>query len=757
MSDAAERPDLDAIVVGAGFAGLYMLHKLRGQGMSVRVLESADGVGGTWYWNRYPGARCDIISIDYSYSFDAELQKEWKWSERYATQPEILRYLIHVADRFDLRRDIRFDTRVAEAAWDGGAHLWRIMTEAGEKMTARHYIMATGCLSVPKDLDIDGLDDFEGEVYFTSRWPHEPVDFTGKRVGVVGTGSSGIQVIPKIAKQAASLTVFQRTPNFSIPARNGPLDAALVAQFEKDPDAYREAARNSMIGVPGEMSQESAMAVSEDERQRRYEDMWQKGTLHSIFAAFGDLIINPASNEAAAEFVRNKIRSIVNDPEVAETLVPNGYPFVTKRPCLDDGYFAAFNQPNVTLVDLKKDPIEAVTETGIRTVGGAHEFDALVFATGFDAMTGAVVNVNIRGRDGLALAEKWADGPRTYMGMTVAGFPNFFLITGPGSPSVLSNMAVSIEQHVEWIANCLKDMAENGQDVIDASSVAEEAWGTYVNDAGDMTLYPQANSWYMGANVPGKPRVFLPFIGGVDAYRRACNDIRRQRLSWASTCPARAASRRSDGDRPALPARTCRWCWTCSAASGLPPLESLDHEGLRAVMAGHEGTIPAGARGRRDRRRHLWPGAAGEMAYRLYRPATPGPHPVVLYFHGGGWVIGAQDSDDPLCRDLCVRSNAVIVSCDYRHAPEVRFPGAVEDAVAALDWVGAERREARRHPGSAGRRGLERRRQPRRGRRAARAGQWRPGAVGAAPDHAGHRQRFLAPLLHGLNAHGPGA
>jgi len=684
MSANEQNSAFDAIVVGAGFAGLYMLHKLRGQGLSVRVLEAAGGVGGTWYHNRYPGARCDIISIDYSYSFDADLEKEWQWTERYATQPEILAYLEHVTDRFDLRNDIQFDTRVAEAAWDNATSTWHITTDDGSTITCRYYIMATGCLSVPKDVDIDGLDRFEGEVYFTSQWPHEPVDFSGKRVAVIGTGSSGIQCIPEIARQAAALTVYQRTPNFSIPAHNGPLELERIAEFEKDRAAYREAARNSFIGVPGELSQVPAIAVSEEERQARYEHMWQQGTLFDMFASFGDLIVNPASNETAADFVRGKIRSIVEDPDTAETLCPEGYPILTKRPCLDSHYFETFNLPHVELVDLRRNPIASITAAGIETADGAREFDAIVLAIGFDAMTGAVVKANIKGRDGLTLADKWADGPRTYMGMTVAGFPNLFLITGPGSPSVLSNMVVSIEQHVEWIGDCVKFMTEQDYQVIEASPAAEEAWVTYVNDAGNYTLYPRADSWYMGANVPGKPRVFLPFIGGVDAYRRACNDIVAGGYVGFHLAGEGGAVTNDGIVRPFRPDVTA--VLEILAAAGLPPLESMDAETLRAVMAGLREQSPPGPEVG-EIVDGTYPGAAGEMAYRLYRPAGEGPHPVVLYFHGGGWMIGSQESDDPFCRDLCVRSGALIVSCDYRHAPENRFPGAVEDAVAALHWV----------------------------------------------------------------------
>ncbi len=678
-------PDVDVAVVGAGMAGLYLLHKLRGMGRSAVCFETAAGVGGTWYWNRYPGARCDVESLDYSYSFDPELEKEWTWSERYATQPEILRYLEFVADRYDLRRDIRFETRVDQAAWDEGASCWRIRTDGGDEVTARHYVMATGCLSMPKELDIEGADRFGGEVYFTSRWPHDGVDFTGKRVGLIGTGSSAIQSIPLIAREAAELTVFQRTPNFSLPAHNGPHDQEKVSALAQDRDAYREAARWSRGGVPAEPSEVPALAVSADERSAAYEGAWAKGGLFATLGLYADLAVNPAANETIADFIRDKIRGIVDDPETAEALCPTNHPFGTKRPCLDDDYYATYNLPHVSLVDLLKDPISTITETGIDTAAGSHEFDALVFATGFDAMTGAIVAVDITGRDGASLAEAWADGPQTYLGLTTVGFPNFFAITGPGSPSVLSNMAVSIEQHVDWICDTLDHLQTNGHSVIEPTETAQAGWVQHVNDFGNITLYPQANSWYMGANVPGKPRVFLPYVGGVDTYRQVCNEVVEQgylgfRLSGGDGEQCNdGVIRRVQPDVNLL--------LEAMAAMGLPPIESLSPDEARAFMAQSAEQRPPGPEVG-EIVDGTFPGPGGDLAYRLYRPSTPGPHPVVAYFHGGGWVLGDAVSDDPLCRDLCDRTGAVIVSFDYRHAPEDRFPAAVDDAVAAVRWLG---------------------------------------------------------------------
>lgn len=517
--------EFDAVVVGAGLSGLYMLHKLRGQGLSVRVYEAGDGVGGTWFWNRYPGARCDVESMEYSYSFSPELEQEWEWTEKYPTQPEILRYIEHVADRFDLRRDVVLRTRVASAVFDEDNGRWTVATEGGERVSAQFCIMATGCLSTSKTPEIPGLETFEGSWYHTGHWPHEGVDFTGLRVGVVGTGSSGIQSIPLIAEQAEHLTVFQRTPNFAMPAGNRPLDAEQQAELKARYPEHRQAARESGFGIPVPLPTQSALEVDPAERERAYQAGWDKGSLVSILLSYTDTIVDKAANDTAAEFVRNKIREMVHDPETAEALCPNDHPFGTKRPCLDTNYFATFNRPNVALVDVRRTPLQEITPTGLRTSDREFAFDALVFATGFDAMTGALTSVDIRGRDGVRLAERWAEGPRAYLGLGVAGFPNLFTITGPGSPSVLSNMMVSIEQHVEWISDCVAFLRERGHTTIEATEDAQDAWVQHVQDAGNMTLYPTANSWYMGANVEGKPRVFMPYIGGVGVYRQKCDDV----------------------------------------------------------------------------------------------------------------------------------------------------------------------------------------------------------------------------------------
>ncbi len=515
---------LDAVIVGAGFAGMYMLHRLRGLGLRVRVFEAGGGVGGTWYWNRYPGARCDVESMDYSYSFSDELQQEWHWTERYAAQPEILKYADHVADRFDLRRDIQFDTRVTRMAFDEAARRWDVETDRGDRVSARFAVMATGCLSDAQVPDFRGRDSFEGRWFHTGRWPHEGVDFTGRRVGVIGTGSSAIQSIPIIAEQARHLYVFQRTPNYSMPAHNAPLDPEYERRVKATYAEFRRQARESRVGFVTERSGDSALAVPAAEREREYEKRWRRGGL-GFSAAYADLLTSQEANDTAAEFFRAKIRAIVRDPKVAEVLAPRGYPLGTKRLCVDTGYYATFNRDNVTLVDVRAHPIEAITPRGVRTGGVEYAVDDLVFATGFDAMTGALLRIDIRGRAGRRIETEWAAGPRTYLGLCVEGFPNLFLITGPGSPSVLSNMIVSIEQHVDWITECLRHLDSRGLSTIEATSEAQEAWVQHVNEVGHMTLYPKAPSWYMGANIPGKPRVFMPYIGGVGVYRQKCDEV----------------------------------------------------------------------------------------------------------------------------------------------------------------------------------------------------------------------------------------
>ena len=521
---AAKPSEVDVVVVGAGFSGLYLIVKLRELGLSFRVFEAGSGVGGTWYWNRYPGARCDVESMQYSYSWDPELEQEWRWSETFAAQPEILKYANHVADRYSLRSHIEFDTRVDSAHYDEGVQRWSVRTSHGETLSARFCIMATGCLSSPRAPDIEGADTFQGPTYHTGEWPHEGVDLSGKRVAVIGTGSSGIQAIPVIAEQAKHLTVFQRTPNYSIPARTKPMTPEYEREWKDNYRQRREIMRYTRVGNFFDQSNLSALEVSEQERRKIFEDRWAVGGTR-FMSSFKDIATDQAANDATAEFVREKIRGIVEDPETAELLVAKDYPIGTKRICADSGYFETFNRDNVRLVDINKNPIHEITPKGVLAGEEEHEFDAIIFATGFDAMTGALLKIDVRGRHGLTLEQKWEAGPRTYLGLMTAGFPNMFTITGPGSPSVLSNMMVSIEQHVDWISDCLAYLRENNIGEMEADQAAEDAWVEHGITVAYKTLYPKAASWYMGANIPGKPRVFMPYIGGVGNYRQKCDEI----------------------------------------------------------------------------------------------------------------------------------------------------------------------------------------------------------------------------------------
>jgi cyclohexanone monooxygenase len=523
MSERGREEYVDVVVVGAGFAGLYMLHKLRELGYRAQVFEAGSGVGGTWFWNRYPGARCDVESMSYSYSFSDELQQEWEWSERYPAQPEILRYLNHVADRFDLRRDIQLETRVTEATFDDENLEWAVRTDAGDRVRAQFLVLAVGCLSAAavRVPEIAGLESFGGRWYHTCDWPLDGVDFSDQRVGVIGTGSSGIQAIPVIAQQAAHLTVFQRTPAFSVPAQNRPLDREIQREVKRNYHAHREMLRHHNFFFT---SAPRAVDTPPDEVERELEARWATGG-PVILTAFGDTLLDERANEQVAEFVRGKIRAIVRDPAVAEQLCPTRYPIGAKRICLDTGYFETYNRDNVSLVDIRSAPIEEITPEGIRTTDRIHELDAIVFATGFDAMTGALLAIDIRGRDGLSLREKWTHGPRAYLGVATAGFPNMFIITGPGSPSVISNMVVSIEQHVDWIADHLEHVRRRGHKSTEPAIEPEDRWVAHVTEVADGTLFPKADSWYVGANIPGKPRVFMPFVGGVGTYRKICDDV----------------------------------------------------------------------------------------------------------------------------------------------------------------------------------------------------------------------------------------
>jgi cyclohexanone monooxygenase len=513
----------DAIVVGAGFGGMYMLHCLHQQGFTARVYEAGSGVGGTWFWNRYPGARCDVESMQYSYSFSEELDQEWNWSEKYSPQAEILDYANHVADRFDLRRDIQFDTRVTTVTFDESTNRWQVETDQGDQVSAQFCIMAVGCLSAANTPAFEGIDDFKGPIYHTGTWPREGANFTGQRVGVIGTGSSGIQSIPIIAEQAKSLTVFQRTPNYAVPAWNQKMDPEYERCIKEDYPAFRAKARARPVGIYFPFNLKPALEATPEEREEQYEEFWRRGGL-PFLGAFGDLLFEKDANETAAVFARQKIHDVVDDPEIANLLSPDNI-LGCKRLCVDTGYFQTFNQSHVKLVDVSEKPIERLTETGIVTGGVEHELDAVVLATGFAAMTGSFDKIKIIGRDGLPLTKKWEAGPRTYLGLSTVGFPNFFMITGPGSPSVLANMIQSIEQHADWMIDCMSHMRDVEVETIEPKLSNEDDWVDHVNEVAAISLRSTCSSWYVGANMPGRPRVFMPYIGGFPIYVNKCNEV----------------------------------------------------------------------------------------------------------------------------------------------------------------------------------------------------------------------------------------
>lgn len=525
----------DVIVVGAGFAGLYALYAMRQRGFTAHGFEAATDVGGVWYWNRYPGARCDVESLQYSFSFSKELEQEWKWKERFAAQPEILSYIQHVADRFDLRRDISFETRVESAVWDEVCALWTVSTDRGDVWEARFCIMASGSLSVSRLPDLPGLDSFMGDAVHTGMWPDHLIDYAGKKVAVIGTGSSGIQAIPVIAEKAEQLMVFQRTPNFVIPARNAPLADDTQKAWKANYDHWRARARE--VGTLYEFASKGALDVSEDERIAEYERRWATGGVNFVHS-FNNIYTDEAANTTAADFVRAKIRSIVKDPVTAEKLCPKDHPLGSKRICIGSHYFETYNRPNVELIDVREEPIVEVLPDGIRTKDKTYPADIIVFATGYDALTGALTRIDIRGREGVVLKEKWNKGPKNYLGLMTAGFPNMFVITGPGSPSALVNMIVGIEHHVDWIADCLVYLRENGVARIDVDPDEEERWIQHVNALAEKTLFVKANSWYLGANVPGKPRVFMLYTGGLKKYRQICDSVAVENYRGFELTPA---------------------------------------------------------------------------------------------------------------------------------------------------------------------------------------------------------------------------
>jgi cation diffusion facilitator CzcD-associated flavoprotein CzcO len=526
LSTQNRSAEVDAVIIGAGFSGLYMLHRLREMGLTTRVFDAADGPGGTWYWNRYPGARCDSESHYYCYAFSDEIRKEWEWSCRYPAQPEILEYLNFVADRLDLRKDIDFGVRVTAGSYDEATHSWTVETNGGETVRARFLITGVGNTSTPAKPDIPNIDAFEGPVYHTALWPHEPVDFTGQRVGLIGTGSSGIQSTPMIAEQARHLTVFQRTANYSVPARNHPLTDNMRRQLEADHEENRRLIRSSPIGMPFEVPQTSALAVSDEERKATLDKLWDVGSFRFMFTSYNDIVTDREANAKVAGYIEAKIRDTVKDPAKADVLCEFNHPVGTKRPPIDTNYYETFNRDNVSIVSIRTNPIREATATGLTLQNGDHhELDTIVFATGFDTVTGTLIKLNLKGRDGVSLADKWRDGPRAYLGLCSAGFPNLFMITGPGTPGILTNFPGCIEQNVDWIADAIGHMRDIGATEFEATPEAEAEWVRSIAEVADTTLMTTVDSWYMNSNMPGKPRVFTAYFSGMHTYADVCADV----------------------------------------------------------------------------------------------------------------------------------------------------------------------------------------------------------------------------------------
>ncbi len=511
----------DAVIVGAGFTGLYMLHVLRQKGFTARLVDAASGVGGTWYWNRYPGARCDIESMQYSFQFSEELQQEWEWTERYASQPEILAYIEHVAERFDLTRDIQFDTRVEAATFNEDTGEWMVETDRGQTLHARYFIMGVGCLSAPIKPTFEGEADFTGETYQTSIWPKEPVDFKGKRVGIIGVGSSAIQAGPLIAEEAEHVYIYQRTPNYVVPSQNRPLTPEEVRDIKSDYKGFRAKAYAGLTAFLFERHDQSVFDLTPDERRARFDDYWNIGGL-PFLGAFNDILFNDDANQACIDYWRSRIEEIIDDPKLVDLLTPDEE-FGCKRLCSGTGFYEMFNRDNVTLVDVRGTGIERFTPTGVRAEGVDYNLDTIIFATGFDAMTGSVTRIRITGKGGQTIQQKWAEGPKTYLGLMISGFPNMFNMVSAGSPSVLATMVTAAEQHGDWVGECLDHMRETGKTVIEATPEAEAEWTAEVKRAGDASLRTNCDSWYVGSNIEGKARAFAPYIGGWPPYVARCN------------------------------------------------------------------------------------------------------------------------------------------------------------------------------------------------------------------------------------------
>ncbi|TDU32703.1 cation diffusion facilitator CzcD-associated flavoprotein CzcO [Panacagrimonas perspica] len=675
----------DVIVIGAGFSGLYAVHKVRDElGLSVQGIDAAGGPGGTWWWNRYPGARCDIESIHYSYSFSDEIQREWRWSERYAAQPEILRYLEFVADKLKVREAFRYNARVTAMVWDESAKRWNVTTDDGGSYSARFIIAGGGNVGVPKSrAEFPGIDSFGGQVLTTSRWPKEGVDLSGKRVGVIGTGSTSVQMVPNLARQAAHITLFQRTPNYAVPLGNAPLDEDKQRWNAENWKQLRAKTRDRFMGVPLESPEPSALAASPEKRRERFDRLWKVGGFGVLASSYADVLTDEKANETLAEYVREKIRARVKDPKVAESLCPTDHPYGTKRPVLEADYYDMFNRDNVSLVDLRASPLEKVTATGIRAGGKDHELDVIVLATGFDAITGALMQMGIVGREGVKLTDRWASGPQTYLGICSAKFPNLFYITGPTSAVVLYNNPMAIEDHVEFATAAIKYTLDKGAETIEADEAAERAWHKQVEGILHTTLMPRANSWYMGANVPGKPRAVFIFAGGAPLYRAMCADVVDHGYAGFSVGEAPAGRVPPMIQIDAAVAQVVG----AMAMQDMKPLEQCTLEETRAAVESFA-LMQKPAPGSVRRIESTYPGPAGPRRMYIHRPEdVEGPLPVVMFIHGGGWVAGSIDMCSAACASLAHELKAMVVAPSYRLAPEAPFPAATDDTYAALRWI----------------------------------------------------------------------
>jgi cation diffusion facilitator CzcD-associated flavoprotein CzcO/acetyl esterase/lipase len=674
--------DVDAVIVGAGFSGLYATHRLRNhQGLTVACFEAGQGPGGVWYWNRYPGARCDFESIFYSYTFDEDLQREWRWTERYAKQSEILAYLEHVADRFDLRRSYRFNTRVTSAVWDEDRQRWAIGTDDGAVTTARFFINAAGGFSVFKKNDFPGQEDFRGTVLHTSRWPAEGVELAGKRVAVVGTGSTGIQVIQTIAAQVGELTVFQRTANFACPLGNRPLTdedfERAVAEFPK----HREESRIRLCGAPYPPAVRSALMDSPQERRKVYDQYYNGGGFRMLTSTYYDLIFNPEANATAADYIRDRIRERVHDPKVAELLSPKDHPYGTKRATFETNYYEAFNLAHVHLVDARTTPIVRITENGIATTAQEYEFDVIVLATGFDVGAGALARMGVVGRGGRKLTDHWAHGQRAYVGMATHGFPNLFHVNGPQSAAALFNNPIAIEDSVEFVSKLIGDMDAHGHTTIEVTDAAESRYNELVREVADATLFPRANTWYMGDNIPGKARTPISLFTGAPMYRVICAEVETAGyagFSFDGNPRPLSSLIRLDGSAVFFLAGLLNM--------GVKPLEECSLEEARATIDSFTmmQLPPPSDVSIVDTQ---YPIEGGHRTARIYRPPVEGPLPVVVFIHGGGWIGGSLDSFDEPCATLASRTGALVVSPDYRLAPEHPFPAATDDTVEVVRWA----------------------------------------------------------------------